>query len=125
MKGSPKIMRYIILTFALLLSVVTVAQQEIKPKYEVEGDMVKATYYHDNGVIAQTGYYLNGKLQGQWSAYDREGNKIAIGTYEQGEKVGKWFFWNARELNEVDYEDSRIAGVTRWKNSKPVVINQE
>ncbi|WP_224488407.1 toxin-antitoxin system YwqK family antitoxin [Robertkochia flava] len=118
-------MRYIVLTFAMLFSVVVLAQQENKPKYEVEGDMVKATYYHDNGVVAQTGYYLDGKLQGQWKAFDKDGNKIAMGTYEKGAKVGKWFFWNEEALNEVNYDDSRIVSVTQWNNANPIVINQE
>lgn len=118
-------MRKILFTFAMLFSVVMFAQQEVKPKYEVEGEMVKATYFHDNGVIAQVGYYLDGKLQGEWKAFDREGKKIAMGTYDQGEKVGKWFFWDTEELKEVNYEDSRVATVTTWNNSNSIVINQE
>ena len=118
-------MRYLVLTFAMLFSVVVLAQQETKPKYEVVGDLIKATYYHDNGQVAQTGYYLNGKLQGEWKAFDKQGEKIAMGTYDQGRKVGKWFFWNAQELNEVNYADSRIASVTTWNNSNSIVINQE
>ncbi|MBL7471872.1 toxin-antitoxin system YwqK family antitoxin [Robertkochia sediminum] len=118
-------MRTLLFTLAMMFSVVAFAQQEVQPQYEVEGDMVKATYFHENGQIAQTGYYLNGKLQGVWKAYDRDGKKIAMGNYEQGEKVGKWFFWEASTLNEVSYDNSRIATVTQWNNANPVVINQE
>ncbi|THD69455.1 nicotinic acid mononucleotide adenyltransferase [Robertkochia marina] len=116
-------MRNIMLTFAMLFSMTLLAQEEIKPKYEIEGNMVKATYYHDNGKVAQTGYYLDGKLHGEWKAYNQEGKKIAMGTYNQGEKTGKWFFWSENTLHEANYEDSRLASVTKWNNSNSIVIS--
>ena len=123
MKLKPNTMRYMMLTFAMLFSITLLAQEEIKPKYEIEGDMVKATYYHDNGEIAQTGYYLDGKLHGEWKAYNQEGKKIAMGTYNKGAKTGKWFFWSDDALNEVNYVDSRLASVTKWKNANSIVIS--
>ncbi|QLE01295.1 nicotinic acid mononucleotide adenyltransferase [Galbibacter sp. BG1] len=115
-------MKNTILIFAMLFSFVMVAQNgEQKPKLEKEGDMVKATYFHENGEIAQTGYYLDGKLHGEWKAYDETGKKIALAEYKNGEKTGKWFFWDNKSLNEVNYEDSRITGVTTWTNANPVV----
>lgn len=117
-------MRNIMILFAVLFSVSLLAQDEIKPKYEIEGELVKATYYHDNGEVAQTGYYLDGKVHGEWKAYNPEGKKIAMGNYEQGEKVGKWFFWSDQKLSEVNYEDSRLASVTTWNNSNSIVVNQ-
>lgn len=124
MKLNLETMKNILLTFAVLFSISLFAQEDIKPKYEIEGDLVKATYFHDNGEVAQTGYYLNGKVHGEWKAYNREGKKIAMGNYEQGAKIGKWFFWSDSALNEVDYKDSRIASVTKWNNSNSVVNNQ-
>jgi antitoxin component YwqK of YwqJK toxin-antitoxin module len=97
--------------------------QGIAPKHEVVDNLVKSTYYHDNGQIAQQGYYKNGKVHGQWVSYDAAGNKVAMGTYNEGEKTGKWFFWNQNSLSEVDYSSSRVAKVKSWKQDAVVVRN--
>jgi len=96
--------------------------QTIAPKHEVVGDLVKSTYYYENGQISQEGFYKNGKVDGQWIAYDEKGNKKAIGEYKEGEKTGKWFFWNDNNLSEVDYSDSRVAAIKNWKQD--AVVNR-
>ena len=118
-------MKSITLIAALLLSGFLFAQEPgLKPVLEKEGDLVKATYFHDNGEIAQTGFYKDGKPHGDWKAYNAEGKKIASGTYEKGKKVGKWFFWTPDDLNEVNFENSQIVSVTKWSNARPVVLNK-
>jgi antitoxin component YwqK of YwqJK toxin-antitoxin module len=39
------------------------------------------------------------------------GNKTAMATYDNGQKSGKWFFWNDTVLSEVDYSNNQIASV--------------
>lgn len=97
--------------------------QNIEPKLEAVGQKVKATYYYDNGQVQQEGYFLDGKLEGTWIAYDVTGNKISIGEYDNGMKTGKWFFWNNETLSEVDYTHSRIASVKNWKQDALVNRN--
>ncbi|WP_310557399.1 membrane-binding protein [Flavobacterium sp.] len=104
--------KYIILSL-LLLSGVLFAQS-IEPKYEIEGNLVKATYFHDNGNVKQEGFYKDGKVHGKWISYSEVGNKISLGEFNKGEKTGKWFFWNEKSLSEVDYTDSRVAEVKKW-----------
>ncbi|MEZ4971574.1 MAG: nicotinic acid mononucleotide adenyltransferase [Flavobacteriaceae bacterium] len=116
-------MKGILLIFALLFSVVTNAQ-EIKPVFEQDGEMLKATYFHDNGTVSQEGHFLNGKLHGEWKMYGEDGKKIAMGEYTEGKKTGKWFFWDAKKLKEVDFEDSKIASVTEWDNVGPLAVNK-
>lgn len=118
-------MKNITLALALIFSFAVFAQEKaVEPKFEKDGKMVKATYYHENGEIAQIGHYLNGKLQGEWISYDVTGEKIAIANYDEGKKTGKWFFWNDETLKEVDYTDNRIANVTVWNNDNPIVKNK-
>lgn len=100
---------------AVMLVSAFVSAQETQPKLEIVGQMVKATYYHDNGQIAQQGYFRDGKADGKWVSFDTNGNKKSIGEYASGKKTGKWFFWNDAVLNEVDYSNSRIASVQTWK----------
>lgn len=99
---------------------VTVFSQKPEPRFEKDGELLKATYFHDNGEVAQTGYFLNGKLHGNWVMFDDNGNKIASGTYENGTKTGKWFFWKMDNLSEVDYAANRIVEVKEWNKSSLV-----
>jgi antitoxin component YwqK of YwqJK toxin-antitoxin module len=98
--------------------------QGATPVYEKDGEMVKATFYHENGAIAQQGYFLNDKLHGDWVMYDVSGKKVAAGQYQFGVKTGKWFFWNEEDLQEVDYNDNQIVSVVRWNNGRSVAINR-
>ncbi|KAF2520164.1 membrane-binding protein [Flavobacterium salilacus subsp. salilacus] len=112
-----------IIIAALMLSAGMLSAQEIKPKYEIESQMVKATYYYDNGNIKQQGFYKDGKLHGKWVAFNENGTKQSIGEYANGVKTGKWFFWSDATLSEVDYTDSRIADIKRWSR-EAVVVNK-
>lgn len=107
---------------AVLMSVMAVSAHN-GPKLEaVSGGMVKVTYFHDNGNVAQQGYFKDGKAEGKWIAFDAVGNKKSIGEYSNGQKTGKWFFWNDQTLSEVDYADSRVASVKNWKQE--VIANK-
>lgn len=116
-------MRVILSILALSVSFMMQAQDN-EPKTEKVGNQVKATYYHDNGTVAQVGFFLDGKLNGEWKMYDVQGKKIAMGQYDQGVKTGKWFFWEEDGLKEVDYEDNRIAAVVKWNQGEAVVLNR-
>ncbi|WP_179351167.1 toxin-antitoxin system YwqK family antitoxin [Winogradskyella vidalii] len=97
--------------------------QTVQPKLEKKGDLTIATYYHDNGEVAQKGTFnADGKLQGEWTSYDVEGNKLASATYDAGKKVGKWFFWEGNSLKEVDYENNSIVSVVEWSNDRTLVF---
>ena len=111
-----------VLTF-VLLGLVSAGFAQVEPTFEVKGDEVKATYFHDNGAIAQQGTFMNGKLDGVWKAYDVNGKKISQGNYTSGEKSGKWFFWQGENLSEVDYSNNAIATVVTYKRATTVVSN--
>lgn len=100
---------------AMIMVSAIISAQEIAPKLEAEGQLVKATYYYENGQVSQQGFFKAGKAYGKWVAYDINGNKKSIGEYSNGQKSGKWFFWNNESLSEVDYTNSRIAAVQSWK----------
>ncbi|MCL6266867.1 toxin-antitoxin system YwqK family antitoxin [Flagellimonas myxillae] len=98
--------------------------QNTEPKMEKVGDLVKATYYHENGTIAQTGYFLENKLHGHWLKYDAEGKKVASGKYVDGKKSGKWFFWEGEKLKEVDYVANEMVNVKNWNESEIVSVDK-
>jgi antitoxin component YwqK of YwqJK toxin-antitoxin module len=105
--------KYIIIS-AVLISGMMFAQNT-KPQLEAVGNLVKATYHYENGKVQQEGFYKNGKLQGEWTSYDVNGNKTALAVYNQGQKTGKWFFWNQAVLSEVDYSNNQVASIKNWK----------
>ncbi|WP_378186319.1 toxin-antitoxin system YwqK family antitoxin [Aquimarina sp. W85] len=111
---------YIIAIVVLLFTTSTYAQ-DIKPKFDKQGDLIKGTFFYENGEISQEGFYKEGKLHGKWVSYNRQGEKTAIGNYNEGVKSGKWFFWNLNGLSEVDYSDNQIASVIAWGNEKNIV----
>ena len=97
--------------------------QENKPSFEDLGDMVKATYYHENGEVAQVGFYLNDKLHDKWEMFNEEGKKIAMGHYHKGKRTGKWFFWNQEGMKEVDFVDNKVVNVVKHDSSESIVNN--
>jgi antitoxin component YwqK of YwqJK toxin-antitoxin module len=101
-------MRKYVLMASLLVSGLSFAQ-EINPKLEEVDGLVKATYYYDNGVVQQQGFFKDGKLDGKWVSFDESGNKKAEAQYSNGEKVGKWMFWNQdNSVATVDYSEGVI-----------------
>ncbi|GGG34701.1 toxin-antitoxin system YwqK family antitoxin [Bizionia arctica] len=116
-------MKKVVMFFVFLISVVSFAQEQISPKLEQVGDEIEVTYFHDDGVIQQHGFFnQEGKLQGTWTSYNVDGEKVAIGNYDNGQKVGKWFFWANDTLKEVDFIESKIATVSEWKDGTKLAI---
>lgn len=106
-----------------MITVVSFGQQERDLKLNAENNVIEVTYYHDNGVVSQTGAYtLEGKLQGEWLSFDTEGKKVVSANYDNGKKVGKWFYWNNDTLKEVDYTNNTIVSVNEWTDKKSLVV---
>ena len=103
----------------------TNAQDKVKNEYIKDGKLIKATLYHDNGVVSQKGFYTkDGKLQGTWVSFDENGKKTAEAHYNKGQKTGKWFFWqDGNILKEVDYSNSKITSVNTWKMQGEQVVS--
>ncbi len=64
-------------------------------------------------------------MHGTWTSYDLKGEKIAIGNYENGEKVGKWIFKTNDVLKEVDYIDDKIENVNSWSREPVIAVKKE
>lgn len=95
----------------------SVYAQNDKVQLEKSGDLYEVTYFHDNGIVSQHGFFnLDGKLQGTWESFDVEGKKVSEGNYNNGKKAGKWLFWTSNSLTEVDYKDFKIEKINEWQN---------
>jgi antitoxin component YwqK of YwqJK toxin-antitoxin module len=112
MLKTPIIMKKCILFFAFLVTVVSFGQQKKDLKLNESTNLIEAVYYHDNGVVSQTGTFTaDGKLQGEWLSFDTAGKKVVSGNYDNGKKVGKWFYYTNETVKEVDYKNNVIASL--------------
>jgi antitoxin component YwqK of YwqJK toxin-antitoxin module len=99
----------ILFVFAFLITVVSFAQDKQKRDLKLNKDtnLIDVVYYHDNGVVSQTGSYtVDGKLQGEWLSFNTVGEKTVSANYDNGKKVGKWIYWIDGIKKEVNYENN-------------------
>ena len=115
--------KYILI--ALVFIGTTVAAQNLnQPNLETKGTLTVATYFYDNGSVQQEGAFnKKGALEGLWTSYDFEGNKLSQGNYSNGIKTGKWFFWTENSLKEVDFVNSKIMNVNEWSRKSELAIS--
>ena len=107
-----------------LLMKLVYGQKEKEVKLNKETNLLEATYYHDNGVVSQEGTFnLAGKLHGEWVSYDENGDKISEGSYLNGSKTGKWFFWNDGMMKEVEFNNNAIASVVNKERASGITKN--
>lgn len=117
---TPIIMKKLVFIFAFLITVVSFGQQKRDLKLNKDTNLIEVVYYHDNGAVSQTGTYTtDGKLQGEWLSFDTAGKKTVSGNYDNGKKVGKWFYYTNETIKEVDYKENVIASLseTEIKNN--------
>ena len=118
--------RKFLMLLTLIVGMISFAQQEKELKLNSDTNLIEVTFYHDSGMVSQTGTYtLDGKLHGEWFSFDTKGNKSVSANYDNGKKVGKWFYWTNKTLKEVDYTNNTIVNVNEWqKDSKTSVALQ-
>lgn len=119
-------MKSTIFLLTFFICAVSFGQQKRDLKLNENTNLIEVTCYHDNGVISQKGTYtLEGKLQGEWLSFDAQGKKTVSANYDNGKKVGKWFYWKGKTLKEVDYSNNAIANVTFWENVNTLAVRNK
>jgi antitoxin component YwqK of YwqJK toxin-antitoxin module len=109
-------MKKILLIVAIMMGGFAFSQSN-NPVLEEEGQLVKATYYYDNGKIQQVGYFKDGKLDGKWTSYEVNGSIKSVAEYTNGVKSGTWIInTNGILANEVDFSNNQVVAV---RNIKP------
>lgn len=109
-----KLFAYLVL---FLLMVNVSFAQEREPKFEKENDLVKATYYHDNGMIKEVGFFKADKLHDKWISYNEEGKIKVVALYKNGLKEGKWYLVGEDSVKEVTYKSNKIIKVQQVSES--------
>jgi len=112
-------MKRLIGTMVLVLAFISLAfAQEVKPKFEKQNDLVKATYYYDNGAVKEVGFFKENKLHAQWVTYNEAGEKITVAEYDMGKKVGTWYVISDNTVKELTYEDNKLVKVEDTKETE-------
>ena len=67
-------------------------------------------YYHKNGQLFRKGNYKNGKRDGEWVAYYRNGQLMSKGNYKNGNQEGEWVqYWSSGKLYfKGDYKKGTV-----------------
>ena len=114
-----------LLTIAIFcIAAIGYSQETKNPTFEAEGDLVKATYYYEDGAISTQGYFKDKKLTGKWTRFDKKGNKTQLAFYKEGKKTGKWFIWSDDSLKEITYNNNSIENVNLWKSDTKLASNK-
>jgi antitoxin component YwqK of YwqJK toxin-antitoxin module len=105
-------MKKFVTALGLLVLMVNVSfAQAVEPTFEKQDDLVKATYYYDNGTIKEVGFFKDNKLHDQWISYDQEGKIKVVAFYNNGKKDGKWYLVGEEKVKEVTYKSNQIVKV--------------
>ena len=76
------------------------------------GEMFEVTIYYDNGNIMQHGFLSKDlQLHASWESYYDDGRKKCYATYNEGIKVGIWYYWYDNKITKVEYENNSVISV--------------
>ncbi len=96
-------MRYLILILVLSFASLNAQEEIIFPQEKITQEIV---IYGDNANQLNERYIKNNKLHGYWAGYNKQDKTLSFGKYDQGKKVGKWYFWSEGNLRRVNYNNS-------------------
>lgn len=96
----------------VLLGLSAEAQTRTNQKIEPIGDLFEVTIFYDSGQIMQHGFLNNAnELHASWESYYENGNLKCIATYNNGVKVGTWFYYYYDKKTKVIYDNNKIVKV--------------
>lgn len=113
------------LAIVCVLSFAIAQAQDKEPKFEAVGDLVKATYYFEDGSVHKQGFFKDKKLTGEWTQFNEKGAKISIGYYKEGKKVGTWIQWKNNTVRQITFENYSIASISDWKENLKVATRNK
>lgn len=97
-----------ILSFLIISICYPFDDNKNKIEYSKNGNLINVIEYHSNGIISQKGSIFNGKLEGKWVSFDKNGNELVVGFYKNGKKEGKWSFKTKNSVHQVNFKNNKI-----------------
>ena len=92
-------------------------ESDIKSKYDKVGNKIHFYHYHDNGLVSESGYFLNGLPDGKWEVFDYNGKKISEINYKDGKRNGEFYTFSTftNSYLEVNYIGGDVVSVNEIK----------
>ena len=89
--------------------------------------LVEEKHYHLNGVLKMTGKLLNGKREGEWTAYFDNEQLQSSGIYKNGLRTGiaHIYFSNGKLLYQGMYKDDKETGHWKFYNKSGKLVNEK
>lgn len=105
------------LLVAVMAMGIMASQAQKASLYEKEGQRTKVTHYYDDGSVRETGYYLKGKPDGNWTEYRADGSIKTKAFYKEGKKTGTWIVYteDGASMYELVYAENRLVNSHKWK----------
>lgn len=100
-----------------------VANEQPVEYIKVKRHLLGFKKYHNNGQMAETGWYKHGQPHGAWVCFDPEGHVVTQARYERGVKHGLWRFWDTQGniLCEVLYSYGKVVTAKQYDLQGAVV----
>lgn len=96
----------------MFISLNVFAQEGAKKKIEKVGDLFEVTTYYENGQVLQHGFLSkNNKLHASWESYYKDGSRKCVAIYDNGVKVGTWYYYNKGIKTKVIYNNNKIISI--------------
>ncbi len=104
-----KIIFSLIFVFCTIFSY---SQDRKNQKIEPIGDLFEVTIFYDDGSVMQHGFLTkDNKLHASWESYYPNGNRKCVAFYDNGDKVGTWYYWFMDKKTKVVYDKNKIVKV--------------
>ena len=115
------IMKTLFLSVLMGFISLTVFSQVKNQKIVPIGDLFEVTIYYNNGNIMQKGFLnKDNKLHASWESFFENGDRKCVATYDNGIKVGVWYYWDLEgKKTKVTYENNKVI------STEEVVLEKE
>ena len=102
-------------------------QPQIIRKYDKSGICVYETEYYDTGEVRMEGAIKDGKKQGEWKAYLRDGRPWSIGGFKDGKMDGpSTVYWENGNLRyEGNFKNGVHCGHWKWYDEQGFLLREE
>lgn len=96
---------------------------------EIDGTemLVEEKHFHDNGVFKMGGKFLNGKREGEWTAYYNNEQIQSSGMFKNGLRYGaaKIYYPDGQLRYEGQYENDKEEGHWKFYNEQGKLVKEE
>ena len=102
-------------------------QPQIVRKYDKSGKCVYEMEYYETGQLRMEGPMKDGKRQGEWKAYLRDGRPWSIGGFKDGKMDGpSTVYWENGNLRyKGNFKDGVHSGHWKWYDEQGFLLREE